>query len=74
MLILHTQTNEHIFFFSGPPFTHMRDPKHMVYYGQADCHADIDRYLESLKSLWRNASGESPVIINTMGWIRGQQQ
>lgn len=57
----------------GPPFTHLRDPEHMVYYGQADCQSDIDRYLESLKSLWRNVSGESPVIINTMGWIRGQQ-
>ncbi|XP_039509061.1 polynucleotide 5'-hydroxyl-kinase NOL9 [Pimephales promelas] len=55
----------------GPPFTHMRDPKHMVYYGQADCHDDIDRYLDSLKSLWRHVSGESPVIINTMGWIKG---
>lgn len=55
----------------GPPFTHLREPKHMVYYGQADCHADIDRYLESLKSLWRHVSGESPVIINTMGWIKG---
>ncbi|XP_016404510.1 polynucleotide 5'-hydroxyl-kinase NOL9-like [Sinocyclocheilus rhinocerous] len=55
----------------GPPFTHLRDPEHMVYYGQADCQADIDRYLESLKSLWRHVSGESPVIINTMGWIRG---
>ncbi|XP_067302275.1 polynucleotide 5'-hydroxyl-kinase NOL9 [Pseudorasbora parva] len=55
----------------GPPFTHMRDPKHMVYYGQADCEADIDRYLESLKSLWRHVNGESPVIINTMGWIKG---
>lgn len=55
----------------GPPFTHLRDPEHMVYYGQADCQSDIDRYLESLKSLWRNVSGESPVIINTMGWIRG---
>ncbi|XP_073679523.1 polynucleotide 5'-hydroxyl-kinase NOL9 [Garra rufa] len=55
----------------GPPFTHLRDPEHMVYYGQADCQADIDRYLESLKSLWRHISGESPVIINTMGWIKG---
>ncbi|KTF87270.1 hypothetical protein cypCar_00011938 [Cyprinus carpio] len=55
----------------GAPFTHLRDPEHMVYYGQADCQADIDRYLESLKSLWRHVSGESPVIINTMGWIRG---
>ncbi|XP_048035225.1 polynucleotide 5'-hydroxyl-kinase NOL9 [Megalobrama amblycephala] len=55
----------------GPPFTHLRDPKHMVYYGLADCQADIDRYLESLKSLWRHVSGESPVIINTMGWVKG---
>ncbi|XP_043081399.1 polynucleotide 5'-hydroxyl-kinase NOL9 [Puntigrus tetrazona] len=55
----------------GPPFTHLREPEHMVFYGQADCQADIDRYLESLKSLWRHVSGESPVIINTMGWIRG---
>ncbi|XP_051962127.1 polynucleotide 5'-hydroxyl-kinase NOL9-like [Xyrauchen texanus] len=56
----------------GPPFTHLRDPEHMVYYGQSDCQADIDRYLESLKSLWRHCSGESPVIINTMGWVKGQ--
>ncbi|XP_051947607.1 polynucleotide 5'-hydroxyl-kinase NOL9-like [Xyrauchen texanus] len=56
----------------GPPFTHLHDPEHMVYYGQTDCQADIDRYLESLKSLWRHCSGESPVIINTMGWVKGQ--
>ncbi|KAI7794149.1 polynucleotide 5'-hydroxyl-kinase NOL9 [Triplophysa rosa] len=55
----------------GPPFTHLRDPDHMVYYGQAECQTDIDRYLESLKSLWRHCSGESPVVINTMGWIKG---
>lgn len=44
----------------------------MVFYGQADCQADLDRYLDSLKSLWRHYSGENPVIINTMGWVKGQ--
>ncbi|XP_076133118.1 polynucleotide 5'-hydroxyl-kinase NOL9 isoform X2 [Alosa pseudoharengus] len=55
----------------GPPFTHQQEPRHMVYYGQADCQSDLDRYLESLKSLWRHSSGDMPVIINTMGWVRG---
>ncbi|XP_053498968.1 polynucleotide 5'-hydroxyl-kinase NOL9 [Ictalurus furcatus] len=55
----------------GPPFTHQREPEHMVFYGQADCQADLDRYLDSLKSLWRHYSGENPVIINTMGWVKG---
>lgn len=44
----------------------------MVYYGQADCQSDLDRYLDSLKSLWRHSSGDMPVIINTMGWVRGE--
>ncbi|KAL2103896.1 hypothetical protein ACEWY4_000764 [Coilia grayii] len=55
----------------GPPFTHQQQPRHMVYYGQADCQSDLDRYLESLKSLWRHSSGDMPVIINTMGWVKG---
>ncbi|XP_062871334.1 polynucleotide 5'-hydroxyl-kinase NOL9 [Trichomycterus rosablanca] len=55
----------------GPPFTHQREPEHMVFYGQSECQADLDRYLDSLKSLWRHNNGESPVIINTMGWVKG---
>lgn len=55
----------------GPPFTHQRDPDHMVFYGQADCQADLDRYLDSIKWLWRQYSGENPIIINTMGWVKG---
>ncbi|XP_030625442.1 polynucleotide 5'-hydroxyl-kinase NOL9 [Chanos chanos] len=55
----------------GPPFTHQQDPEHMVFYGQPDCQSDLDRYLDSLKSLWRYYSGENPVIINTMGWVKG---
>lgn len=57
----------------GPPFTHQRTPEHMIYYGQSSCESDLDRYLECLKSLWRRRpqSRETPVIINTMGWVKG---
>lgn len=57
----------------GPPFTHQCTPEHMIYYGQSSCETDLDRYLESLKSLWRrrSQSRETPVIINTMGWVKG---
>ena len=64
----------HFIYFSGPPFTHQRAPEHMIYYGQSSCESDLDRYLECLKSLWRrrSLSRETPVIINTMGWVKGQ--
>ncbi|KAM6928562.1 polynucleotide 5'-hydroxyl-kinase NOL9 isoform 1-T3 [Lycodopsis pacificus] len=57
----------------GPPFTHQCTPKHMVYYGHSSCETDLERYLDSLKSLWRRRSQtrETPVIINTMGWVKG---
>lgn len=57
----------------GPPFTHQSTPEHMIYYGQSSCESDLDRYLESLKFLWRRRSQtrETPVIINTMGWVKG---
>lgn len=57
----------------GPPFTHQRPPDHMIYYGQSSCESDLERYLDVLKSLWhrRPQSGESPLIINTMGWVKG---
>lgn len=47
----------------------------MIYYGQSSCESDLDRYLESLKCLWcrRSQSREMPVIINTMGWVKGQR-
>lgn len=61
--------------FSGPPFTHQCTTDHMIYYGQSSCESDLERYLESLKSLWRrrSQSRETPIIINTMGWVKGQQ-
>ncbi|XP_029292559.1 LOW QUALITY PROTEIN: polynucleotide 5'-hydroxyl-kinase NOL9 [Cottoperca gobio] len=57
----------------GPPFTHQYTPEHMIYFGHTSCETDLERYLESLKSLWRrrSQSRETPVIINTMGWVKG---
>ncbi|XP_061908554.1 polynucleotide 5'-hydroxyl-kinase NOL9 [Entelurus aequoreus] len=57
----------------GPPFTHQRAPDHMVYYGQSTCESDMILYMESIKSLWRKRSPtrETPVVINTMGWVKG---
>lgn len=57
----------------GPPFTHQCTPENMIYYGQTSCESDLERYLESLKSLWRrrSPSRETPVVINTMGWVKG---
>lgn len=48
----------------------------MIYYGQPSCEPDMDRYLESLKFLWRRRSQsiDTPVIINTMGWVKGQHR
>uniref|UniRef100_A0A8C5HPM8 Polynucleotide 5'-hydroxyl-kinase NOL9 n=1 Tax=Gouania willdenowi TaxID=441366 RepID=A0A8C5HPM8_GOUWI len=57
----------------GPPFTHQQTPDHMIYYGESSCESDLDRYLESLKSLWRrrSQSQERTLVINTMGWVKG---
>ncbi|KAM6925537.1 polynucleotide 5'-hydroxyl-kinase NOL9 [Xenentodon cancila] len=57
----------------GPPFTHQHTPEHMIYYGQSSCESDLDRFLESLKSLWhrRPQIRETPIVINTMGWVKG---
>lgn len=57
----------------GPPFTHQRLPDHMIYYGQSSCESDLERYLDALKSLWhrRALNREQPLIINTMGWVKG---
>ncbi|XP_056279314.1 polynucleotide 5'-hydroxyl-kinase NOL9 [Pseudoliparis swirei] len=57
----------------GPPFTHQSPPEHMIYYGHPSCETDLERYLESLKSLWcrRSRTRVTPIIINTMGWVKG---
>ncbi|XP_036388316.1 polynucleotide 5'-hydroxyl-kinase NOL9 isoform X1 [Megalops cyprinoides] len=55
----------------GAPFTHLSTPERMVFFGETSCERDLDRYLESLKFLWRSYSRDTPIIINTMGWVKG---
>ncbi|XP_028663228.1 polynucleotide 5'-hydroxyl-kinase NOL9 [Erpetoichthys calabaricus] len=54
----------------GPPFTHQHSPQQMVYFGEASCEKDLDRYLESVKYLLSFYRRETPLIVNTMGWVK----
>ncbi|KAG2459198.1 NOL9 kinase, partial [Polypterus senegalus] len=54
----------------GPPFTHQHSPQQMVYFGEASCEKDLDRYLESVKYLLSFYKRETPLIVNTMGWVK----
>ena len=60
------------FCFLGPPYTHPRKPQRMVYYGKMDCHNDYENYIEIVKYVFRDYKRESPLIINTMGWVKGK--
>ncbi|XP_069466470.1 polynucleotide 5'-hydroxyl-kinase NOL9 [Ambystoma mexicanum] len=55
----------------GSPFTHQREPRRMVYYGEASCENDLERYIEAVKHVSTSYKREAPLIINTMGWVRG---
>uniref|UniRef100_A0A8C6R9B5 Polynucleotide 5'-hydroxyl-kinase NOL9 n=1 Tax=Nannospalax galili TaxID=1026970 RepID=A0A8C6R9B5_NANGA len=53
----------------GPPFTHQRTPQKMVYYGKTACKNDCENYIEIVKYVFKSYKRESPLIINTMGWV-----
>ncbi|XP_043911542.1 polynucleotide 5'-hydroxyl-kinase NOL9 [Protopterus annectens] len=55
----------------GPPFTHQKVPHRMMYYGEASCERDLQHYIEIIKSLWCSYKREVPLVINTMGWVKG---
>ncbi|XP_072442505.1 polynucleotide 5'-hydroxyl-kinase NOL9 [Chiloscyllium punctatum] len=55
----------------SPPYMHQCDPRKMVYYGDVSCERDLDRYLEIAKYLYTGYRKETPLVINTMGWIKG---
>ncbi|XP_068096530.1 polynucleotide 5'-hydroxyl-kinase NOL9 [Hyperolius riggenbachi] len=55
----------------GPPFTHQREVHKMVYFGEPSCEQEIERFLESVKYVITCYKREQPLIINTMGWIKG---
>ncbi|XP_003413240.2 polynucleotide 5'-hydroxyl-kinase NOL9 [Loxodonta africana] len=53
----------------GPPFTHQRTPQKMVYYGKTSCKDNYEHYIEIIKYVFSSYKRESPLIINTMGWV-----
>ncbi|XP_003225740.2 polynucleotide 5'-hydroxyl-kinase NOL9 [Anolis carolinensis] len=55
----------------GPPFTHQRSPRRMVYFGETSCEQDTERYLDTLKYVFRAYERDAPLVINTMGWVKG---
>uniref|UniRef100_H3BAT4 Polynucleotide 5'-hydroxyl-kinase NOL9 n=1 Tax=Latimeria chalumnae TaxID=7897 RepID=H3BAT4_LATCH len=55
----------------GPPFLHQRAPRRMVYYGRASSEQDMERYEETVKYIFSSYKREAPLIINTMGWVKG---
>uniref|UniRef100_A0A669QVU0 Polynucleotide 5'-hydroxyl-kinase NOL9 n=1 Tax=Phasianus colchicus TaxID=9054 RepID=A0A669QVU0_PHACC len=58
--------------FLGPPFTHQRTPRKMVYYGQTSCEQDTERYVDVVKYVFSSYRKEVPLVINTMGWVKGE--
>ncbi|XP_078094959.1 polynucleotide 5'-hydroxyl-kinase NOL9 [Mustelus asterias] len=55
----------------SPPYMHQREPYKMVYYGDVSCERDLDRYIETAKYLYAGYKKETPLVINTMGWVKG---
>ncbi|NXI54350.1 NOL9 kinase, partial [Chloroceryle aenea] len=43
----------------------------MVYYGQTSCEQDTERYLDVVKYVFSSYKKEVPLVINTMGWVKG---
>lgn len=62
-----------LFAFAGPPFTHQQTPLKMVYFGQTSCEHDTERYLDVVKYVFSSYKREVPLVINTMGWVKGEQ-
>ncbi|XP_036781254.2 polynucleotide 5'-hydroxyl-kinase NOL9 isoform X2 [Manis pentadactyla] len=53
----------------GPPFTQQRTPQKMVYYGKPACKNNHENYIEMIKYVFSSYKRESPLIVNTMGWV-----
>ncbi|XP_011836679.1 PREDICTED: polynucleotide 5'-hydroxyl-kinase NOL9 [Mandrillus leucophaeus] len=56
----------------GPPFTHLRTPQKMVYYGKPSCKNNYENYIDIIKYVFSAYKRESPLIVNTMGWVSDQ--
>ncbi|XP_051844637.1 polynucleotide 5'-hydroxyl-kinase NOL9 [Antechinus flavipes] len=55
----------------GSPFTHQRKTRKMVFYGDSSCEDDCKKYIEVVKYVFSAYQREVPLIINTMGWVKG---
>ncbi|KAM4703283.1 polynucleotide 5'-hydroxyl-kinase NOL9 [Rhinophrynus dorsalis] len=55
----------------GPPFTHQQEAQKMVFFGETTCEQDMERFVESVKYVITSYRREQPLIINTMGWVKG---
>lgn len=44
-----------------------------MYYGQTSCEQDTERYLDVVKYVFSSYKKEVPLVINTMGWVKGKQ-
>ncbi|NXN12222.1 NOL9 kinase, partial [Indicator maculatus] len=45
----------------------------MVYYGLTSCEQDTERYLDVVKSVFSSYKKEVPLVVNTMGWVKGSE-
>lgn len=43
----------------------------MAYFGETNCEHDTERYIDTLKYVFSAYEREAPLVINTMGWVRG---
>ena len=44
----------------------------MAYYGKTSCKNNFENYIEVIKYVFSSYKRESPLIINTMGWVAGK--
>lgn len=44
----------------------------MVYYGKPSCKNNYENYIEIIKYVFSSYKRESPLIVNTMGWVSGK--
>ncbi|NXH16365.1 NOL9 kinase, partial [Bucco capensis] len=56
----------------GPPFSHQQAPCRMVYFGQTSCEQDTERYLDVVRHVFSAYKKEVPLVVNTMGWVKGE--
>lgn len=44
----------------------------MVYFGATSCEQDTERYIDTLKYVFSAYERDVPLVINTMGWVKGK--